>query len=195
MEKHRQSGFTLIELLVAMVVAAILLGVGVPSFIDVMKNARTSTTYNGLISSLYLARSEAVKSNLDVAVCARASDATCGTQWDNGWLVFIDSDSDGTVDTGEEILQIHPAPESDTEIAAYGSANGTSSDASSRNFIHFRPTGKTFWQNGYFEVCDERGGLYSRAINIVLTGDVRRARAAQPSGVPLDVFGTQISCT
>ncbi len=106
--EQQQSGFTLVELVVTMAVMAILLGVGVPSFIDVMKNARTSATYNSLIGSLYLARSEAVKSNLDVAICARASDASCGTDWDNGWLVFIDTDTDGAVDTqhGNSTLEI-----------------------------------------------------------------------------------------
>ena len=61
MDRKPSGGFTLLELLVAMAVTGILLGVGVPSFVEVMKNARLSTQHNDLLQSLYLARSEAIK--------------------------------------------------------------------------------------------------------------------------------------
>ena len=68
MDRKPSGGFTLLELLVAMAVAGILLGVGVPSFVEVMKNARLSTQHNDLLQSLYLARSEAIKGTADVVV-------------------------------------------------------------------------------------------------------------------------------
>ena len=68
MERKLNQGFTLIELLVAVAVCGILLGIGVPSFADAIKESRISSQYNTLVGSLYLARSEAVKGSSEVTV-------------------------------------------------------------------------------------------------------------------------------
>ena len=72
MEKHFKNGFTLIELMIALAIAGILLGVGIPSFSQAMKNSRISANYNSVAQALYIARSEAVKGSDIITVCPRA---------------------------------------------------------------------------------------------------------------------------
>lgn len=66
-------GFTLIELMITVAILAILLGIGVPSFVDFIRNNRASTQANELATALNLARSEAVKRGLPVTLRSPAA--------------------------------------------------------------------------------------------------------------------------
>jgi len=203
MDRKPSGGFTLLELLVAMAVAGILLGVGVPSFVQVMKNARLSTQHNDLLQSLFLARSEAIKGTADVVVCARATDTTCSTDanadWGNGWLVFAEVSGAANVNSAQvdtvddQILQVTPPVSGGNYIIFEGSDSGT---VDKRNFIRYAGNGLTNWVNGTFELCDENDGENrARALNVVATGDVRRARGTTGAhSTPLNVFGEAIDC-
>ena len=70
MAKSRPGGFTLVELMVTLTVLAILVGVALPSFRDMILNNRRTAIVNDLVSSLLLARSEAIKRGQPVSVCA-----------------------------------------------------------------------------------------------------------------------------
>ena len=101
----RAGGFTVIELLVVVAIAAIFIALGVPSFTDFIRQTRLSSAMNDLSADLFLARSEAIKRNSRVLVCARATATatTCSTTpaagtWMNGWLVCFDADSNGVCD-------------------------------------------------------------------------------------------------
>lgn len=85
-------GFTLVELMVAIVVLAILLAIGVPSFRDAALSSRLTGYANDLVASSQLARSEAIKRNSAVLLCASKSGTACGidadTGWEAGWIVL-----------------------------------------------------------------------------------------------------------
>jgi len=77
--KRNNSGFTLIEVLTIMLVVAVLASVGLPGMTRMLEGNRLSANTNRLVSSLYAARSEAVKQNIDVVICTRNDAGTaCG---------------------------------------------------------------------------------------------------------------------
>lgn len=203
MENGRKKGFTLIELLVVMAVAGILLGIGVPSFSEAMKESRLSSQYNTMVGSLYLARSEAVKGPGQVTVCPKKEidSEECGSKsdWSNGWIVFIDNvtvsgESEAKVDDDDEIISVESALKGDNIIKAIGSFSNSASDADEVAFVRYLQDGGTIWNSGTFVVCDtKRGAADSRAINLVLTGDIRRGRVSAGSTAPRDVFNQPIS--
>lgn len=87
----RYAGFTLIELMVTLLILAILVGVGVPTFLDATLGSRLGSAANNLVVSLYLARSEAIKRNTTVQVCASTDGLTCAassSSWQGGWIVI-----------------------------------------------------------------------------------------------------------
>src|SRR5262245_932514 len=83
-------GFTLMELLVTLAIAALLFAIGVPTFRNASLGARLSAAANNLLGSVQLARSEAIKRNVEVTVCASSDGATCAASggWEQGWIVF-----------------------------------------------------------------------------------------------------------
>jgi type IV fimbrial biogenesis protein FimT len=117
--RRRAAGFTLLELMMVLVLAAILLGVGGPSFQDSLQRNRQQSTFNRVASAMSLARSEAVIRSQPVSVCPTTDNASCGgSNWETGWLIFVDNGEgtggaalDGTLNGTEELLRIgEPAP-------------------------------------------------------------------------------------
>jgi len=109
--KRSMSGFTLTELMMVIGISATLLVIGVPSFKYVTVSNRISTEVNGLLGDMQYARSMAIKQGLPVTVCASTDGANCnyGTAWQNGWIVFLDSNDDQTRQASEAVLRAQGA--------------------------------------------------------------------------------------
>jgi len=104
-------GVTLIELLVVMTIIGVLLSIGVPSYRSFSNNSRISGAINALLGDLQFTRAEANKRGTFVTACASVSGDTCSasTSWDTGWIVFVDNNTNGTVDKDEVILRVKAA--------------------------------------------------------------------------------------
>ena len=167
-----KNGFTLVELMVTLSIAAILLTVAVPNFIIFLQNSRLASQSNDLATILNYARSEAVKGAQRVTVCSRATDTSCSgaTNWDNGFLVFVDPNGNGTVDAGEVPLQVRQAMDGDNTLR------------SGRARITFQANGFSTGFNDTFRLCDARGTASARAIVISNQGRTRTNSLAAEGG-------------
>ena len=109
MKKFR--GFTLVEMAITLVIAAIFIAVAVPSYYSLIQNNKIVSMSNALAASLHYARIEAIRRGARVSVCPAASAAlnSCGGigQWAQGWVVFVDRDSDDVIDPNDELVKVH----------------------------------------------------------------------------------------
>jgi type IV fimbrial biogenesis protein FimT len=121
------AGFTLIEMMIVVTILGVLLSIGIPAFDDLIKNSRRTTVVNELISSLMTARAEAAKRGQAVTVCGLASstDTSCtgGTNWDKGFIVFLDPDANGAIaNVAADTLRKYTVDYSDIRIRTKVSA-------------------------------------------------------------------------
>ncbi|HVE50627.1 MAG TPA: GspH/FimT family pseudopilin [Casimicrobiaceae bacterium] len=102
----QERGFTLIELLIGLCVLAILTGFAYPSFGRFLSEQELLGEARRLSEAVMLARSEAVKRNATVIVCATSPTRSCGTldHWHEGWVVFVDEDGNGLPDPAEPVI-------------------------------------------------------------------------------------------
>lgn len=156
MRHNRAWGFSLIELMVTIAIVAILLAVAFPSFEGSLRSNRVATTANELMGSLSLARSEALRNPGGAVVCTSSNGTACDTSsdWNDGWIVWIDTSGDGLLDAGERIVRyVQTSDKLDlTATAAVVSptvigfdARGRVSDNVARNFV-LQPTACTAGQ-------------------------------------------------
>ncbi|WP_295383974.1 GspH/FimT family pseudopilin [uncultured Thiodictyon sp.] len=164
MSLHGTRGMTLVELLVTVSIAVILLAVAVPSYRALALNGRRMAVANEFVLALTYARSEAVKRNVPITVCSRATNATCAGSlaWDNGWLVFIDVGTAGSVDAADLILMVYPVL-----------PGGTTLRSGARKRVTFHATGFSAGFNDTFRLCDRRGPAAGRSIVLSNQGRVR----------------------
>jgi len=79
MLNRRQQGVTLLELMLGLVLLAILLGMGIPSFTEWMRNTQNRTAAESVLNGLQLARNEAVRRNTQVRF--NLTDASGAVAW------------------------------------------------------------------------------------------------------------------
>ncbi len=160
--KLYESGFSLVELMVTVSIVGIVAAIGAPSFQSMINDTRSNSLANEFASSINLARSEAIKRGAQVTVCKSditATNPTCSTSanWQNGWLIFVDTGTLGTVDNADTRLKVGQPSSSNAAITP---------DTIFTNYISYLPSGMS---NGAGNILICVGGI-ARTINISTTG-------------------------
>lgn len=164
-----QSGVTLLELMITVAVAAILLGVAVPTMRSLLLSERMTVHINGLVAHLSLGRTAAVVRNRQVVICRSRDGRHCSTSgsWGDGWILFVDTDRDENRGGDEPVLRVHGKLTDGVSLryAAFPSSR----------YLTFEPTGITN-ANGTFVFCDSRGAAGAKAVIVSKMGRARISR-------------------
>lgn len=165
-QTRRMSGVTLVEAVVALSIAAILMTVAVPSFQELMRNNRTAAQVNEFLTTLNLARSEAVKRGASVSVCSSTDSATCrtssATDWADGWILYV------TGSSPLEILRVWPA------------MNGMATFTATAGQVTFRGTGQAEAAITYTYTPTGCSGDQRRTIAVTAVGRANASKTTCP---------------
>jgi type IV fimbrial biogenesis protein FimT len=162
-------GYTLGELLVVLAVAAIGLGLALPSFERLQLDVRRTSAVNAFVGAVQLARSEAAKRARPVVLCKTADFERCGgadVDFDQGFMVFVSEDN---------VRPPRPAA-GQPLLRAYRPPPGILITAN-RELFEFRPF-RSRSTNGTVTFCDRRGAVEARAVIVSYTGRPRIAESA-----------------
>lgn len=152
-------GFTIIELAVTLAVVGVIAAIAVPSLQALINVNRLAGTAGELTAALQVARSEAVRRNARVTVCAGSAGVCSGsTTWTN-WTVFGSDNAAGS----DDVIRDDSAPSS---VQLTGSADR----------IVFRPSGQVTLETA-LNVCIPTSNptQNKRIVTVMASGGVRTA--------------------
>lgn len=167
----KKQGFTLVELLLVLVIAGVILSFALPAYTQVKINNTLATSINDFNLALLVSRSEATQRNRNVTLCKSTnpteSDPDCSTSnavyWNQGWVVFIDTNNNGATDVGETIIRVGNPLETGYVLKA------TSGMA---NKVVYSSTGEVSATGG-FVLCKDANTDYARVIRISTSGRIK----------------------
>ena len=177
-----KKGFTLIEMMVVLALIAIIVTLSTP-LSNVYRQNQVATQVHEFVSTLNMARNEAVSRGASVSICIPVAgvdaqgnpitvcdtSGTASQNWANGWIVFVDSNANCTIDTNAD-----PALD-DTVISQHNAMpNGFTFQSAANNCINYNAQGITPVTNGMWTLNDPSGmNAFIRGINISLSGRVQ----------------------
>jgi len=135
----REQGFTIVELMTTVLVLSLILTLGVPSFAEIATQNRVTAQTNDFITTLNLARSEAVKRGGQVTVLRT------GANWEQGWSVFFDANEDEAFNDDGDGIQCEANEDcrvlTKTDALAGGSTLRVPGGGAYANYIRFDAIG------------------------------------------------------
>jgi len=191
--KRRSRGFTVMELMVTLAIAAVLLGVGTPMFRDLVRNGRLTGAANELLITMVKARNEAVRQQTVVSVCPsttpEAPDAVCTNSATQGYIAFIDTNSNCVRDGAEVTDPNNLVSYEQTNSEVTSTKNGTCVSFAANGFRRV-VAGQPNTLRAMF--CDSRGNArtfptstvsFARGLEVLPTGRASVSRLyAEMSG-------------
>ena len=176
---RRTRGFTITELMVVLAVLAVLVALAAPGMRDlIVRQANTAGTQS-FYEALNTARLTSMQRDVPVSVCRSTTtlDATptCAggeAQWHDGWLVFIDRGTIGTLEASDQIVLVHEGLRAVTTTEMPARAER----------ITFFPTGAVQGVAGVHEVRFESStsaGQLRRGVCVTWIGRVQAVREGE----------------
>ena len=173
------NGFTLIELMVTISLVATVMALAAPSFAAFQRNSELTSTANTLLSSLSAARSEAMKRGRNTYVVPSADCTSWGSDWTEGWVVFVDVNGSQSLDSADVVLACEPkVPVAVSAVT--GSAPEGFKDPGGKVYLMFNASGYPTLLSGAFQAAslDFKSATETRRI---ISSPAGRLRVCKPA--------------
>jgi type IV fimbrial biogenesis protein FimT len=159
--RSQQHGFSLGELMIVVAIVAVMATIAVPSLASFVNQTRLNSVRSLLMNDINTARSEAIKNNTRMAICAANTAGTncaASTNWAlNGWLICVALGAG--CDTTASAVVVRPA-----------AGNGVVMTSGSTNAVIFRPIGSAVTAEQV--ALSGKTGAQSGVVSIATTGFV-----------------------
>jgi type IV fimbrial biogenesis protein FimT len=128
-----------------------------PAYQNWIYHSQLEVKAHQLLSSLQFARSVAMQRQVQVTLCKTSDFQACGGTWQNGWIVFAQTEQ-------PQLLQSYPGLLPQQTLIWKG--------ARALEAVQFQPLGMSIGHNGHFVLCG-KGSKIAWLIFISRTGRIR----------------------
>lgn len=122
----------MVELMMTLIVLGVLAALAVPSFMNLIRGNRLTSSANEMVALMQTARMAAVSNRASVAVCPSTNGTSCTTALGNRWIALMTKSG---VTTVLRDSTLHP------NIVLKTSANLSGATGSDKNKLTFLPSG------------------------------------------------------
>lgn len=126
-------GFTIIEIIIVVSILSIMLVIAVPNLSKILENNQAMQQSHDFISAFQLSLTEAEKNDANVTICAKKemsdecynyTTSPSSELWRNGWLLFTDTNDNGTYnpESGDTLIKSQVNGTNQISVSAPASA-------------------------------------------------------------------------
>ncbi len=188
LQRRSNAGFNLVELLIILAISAILLNLAVPELSQAFERNQAKVAINEINRAIILARYTAINNGVITTLCKSRDGKQCGGQWQEGFIVFTDSNADRVINGNDQLIRIFP------KFASAGTL--TFRAFQNKQYLQMTPEGFTNYQNGNFTFCPEsRDVRLAQQIIVNRTGRTYFASDADGDGIKEGANGKAIKCS
>lgn len=157
-----ESGLSAVEFLIGVAALGIIFLLAGPSISSMIQSHNLDSTVGELASSLALAKSEAERRHSTVRICPSSDGISCHhkSDWNIGWLVYSDGNSDRVPQT-IELIRAYGPPGKNIRITASGALSDSPA------FTIAGMTSSQLLKSGEFTVCSRESEASSRSKVVV----------------------------
>lgn len=183
----RSHGLTLLELLVTLAIVAILSFSAPPALsIWLHKQAAHSVTFR-IVQLVQLARINAVQNRTPVVICgSRPTEAHCLPHWEEGILVFEDSNQNGLREETERVI-VHESALTHRGILKWSAAFG-------KTYFRALPSGRVSYAGSFTYCSHTQDPQLTTHIIISAMGRPRIASDTNNDGIVENARGKPVKC-
>ncbi len=183
--RYYQQGFTLFNLMLSLAILGLIIGLGIPSYVSIIKKSTKNSQANLVFSSLQFARYLAVTKEKSVLFCFSPDKNICDRESSQYLLVFTDINENRQAEQ-EEIIRLDTFGNSKPSILL--------SVSGARHYMRFKANGTTS-EPGRITICPkDRKPEYASGIIVNFGGRVRIARDFNGDGIVEIRAGENITC-
>ena len=145
MGKHTgDKGYSLIEVMVVLALMGLIPALATPVLSAIINSSRINNGAEAIFNSLQLTRSEAAKRNSRVVMCKSSTGQECADSgdWQQGWIIFQDSNNNGVVDSGEDIIYREGPQSAQLKLSGNGPV---------KDYVSYNAYGKSKLTTGAFQ--------------------------------------------
>lgn len=161
----KMSGVSLVELLTVLTLLGVSLLIALPDLKVFQNKQQINSELRHLIRAIMVSRDQAITFNHSVIICPSRIQSTCGGDWHEGFVVFVDTNSNAQLDVNESILLTKESFRDGDKIFWRAFRR--------RNYLEFTPLGFTAFQNGTFTYCPKEGIEYAEGLILNAQGRLR----------------------